>query len=99
MEKSSAASQFTHFEDDDLEEFKAWGKPIILLIRKISLYNWKSHMLNENRLDREEHGEGEAGADRPEPVGPRVGHQEGGGYRRRHQLCQGFLGTQECKHD
>ena len=45
MEKSSAASQFTHFEDDDLEEFKAWGKSIILLIRKLSLFNSKFIML------------------------------------------------------
>ena len=26
MEKTSAASHFTNFEDDDLEEFKAWSK-------------------------------------------------------------------------
>ena len=34
MEKSSAASQFTHFEDDDLEEFKAWSKSFKLLQRR-----------------------------------------------------------------
>ena len=37
MEKSSADLHFTHFEDDDLEEFKAWGKSSILQYHILSM--------------------------------------------------------------